>query len=311
MKTITMSFVFILYTTFSFAQEKPALPIIDMHLHAHLPDVPAGIPAPCDPQPCTGSSSATSSSQESLQLTLEQMDRYHIVKGYLSGTDLKILSAWQAEAPGRFIASSFIWEPGSPTIDLLKQELKAGRLAGVGEIATQYAGIAPNDPALEPYFELAEEMDVPVHIHTLGIGAHLPGFRSAAGKPLLLEDVFVKHPDLRLFVENAGYPYFDEMIAIMYQYPQLYADLSTITWIIPREAFHDYLKALVRAGLGKRLLFGSDQMRWPEMIGKAVEGITSADFLTEEQKRDIFYNNAARFLRLSDEQIAEHHGDAK
>jgi inhibitor of KinA sporulation pathway (predicted exonuclease) len=30
--------------------------------------------------------------------------------------------------------------------------------------------------------------------------------------------------------------------------------------------------------------------------------------LTEEQKRDIFYNNAARFLRLSDADIAKHHG---
>jgi predicted TIM-barrel fold metal-dependent hydrolase len=29
--------------------------------------------------------------------------------------------------------------------------------------------------------------------------------------------------------------------------------------------------------------------------------------LTEEQKRDIFYNNAARFLRLSDADIAKHH----
>jgi len=30
----------------------------------------------------------------------------------------------------------------------------------------------------------------------------------------------------------------------------------------------------------------------------AVEAIESADFLTGEQKRDILYNNAARFLRL-------------
>jgi hypothetical protein len=31
-------------------------------------------------------------------------------------------------------------------------------------------------------------------------------------------------------------------------------------------------------------------------------------FLSEEQKRDIFCNNAARFLRLSEEEIARHHG---
>jgi predicted TIM-barrel fold metal-dependent hydrolase len=170
----------------------------------------------------------------------------------------------------------------------------------MGEIGTQLNGIPPNDPSLEPYFKLAEELELPVLIHTLGIGPYLPHFSSAAGSPLLLENVLVNHPKLRLFVENAGYPYQDEMIAMMYQYPQLYADVSTITWVIPRTAFYDYLKAFVRAGLGKRLMFGSDQMVWPEKIGAAVEAIDQAPFLTEEQKRDIFYNNAVRFLRLEE-----------
>ena len=39
----------------------------------------------------------------------------------------------------------------------------------------------------------------------------------------------------------------------------------------------------------------------PETIGMAVEGIISATFLTEEQKRDILYNNAVRFFRLGNE----------
>jgi len=44
-----------------------------------------------------------------------------------------------------------------------------------------------------------------------------------------------------------------------------------------------------------RLMFGSDQMAWPETIGKAVEAIESADSLSREQKCDIFFNNAVRF----------------
>ena len=64
----------------------------------------------------------------------------------------------------------------------------------------------------------------------------------------------------------------------------------------------------MEAGLGKRLMFGSDQMWWPETIDLAIDAIESAPFLTEEHRRDIFYNNAARFLRLSDEQVAAHHG---
>ena len=112
--------------------------------------------------------------------------------------------------------------------------------------------------------------------------------------------MLVRHPKLRLFVENAGYPFRDEMIAMMYQYPELYVDVSTITWVIPRAAFYEYLEALVRAGLGKRLMFGSDQMRWPKKIGEGIAAIEKAPFLTEEQKRDILFNNAAHFLRLDE-----------
>ena len=61
-------------------------------------------------------------------------------------------------------------------------------------------------------------------------------------------------------------------------------------------------------GLSKRIMFGSDQMMWPETIGVAIETIETAEFLTNEEKRDIFYYNAARFLRLSEEEIARHHG---
>ena len=72
--------------------------------------------------------------------------------------------------------------------------------------------------------------------------------------------------------------------------------------------FHTYLKRLVEAGFGKRIMWGSDAMIWPDVIPVAIEAVESADFLDEDQKRDIFYNNAARFLRLSEEEIARHHG---
>jgi predicted TIM-barrel fold metal-dependent hydrolase len=276
------------------------LPVIDMHMHAHhIPlDLPAGAPPPCLPRPCQSEGAATATAQESLQKTLQAMERYNIVLGFLSSADLDIVQDWVAAAPGRFIPSPFIEAPGEHSPEMLRQEYKAGRLAGMGEIGSQLLGMAPNDPALAPYFALAEEFDVPVLIHTEGIGPPVPGFRTGAGSPLLLEDVLVRHRNLRIFVENSGYPFLDNMIAMMYQYPHLYGDLSTITWVIPRPAFHRYLESLVRAGLGKRLMFGSDQMRWPEKIGEAIKAIEEADYLTEGQKRDILYNNAARFLRL-------------
>jgi uncharacterized protein len=282
------------------AEQRP--PVIDMHMHADLPPngPSGGEPGLCRPEPCRGAGQATANHEETLRTTLEMMDRYNIVKGFVSGVDLDIVQQWVAAGRGRFIASPFIVEVGRPDPETLRREYAAGRLNGMGEIATQLSGTAPNDPGLAPYFALAEEFDLPVLIHTAGVGPYLPGFRSAAGTPLLLEEVLVRHPGLRIYVENAGYPFLNEMIAMMYQYPQLYVDVSTITWIIPRAEFYHFLEALVRAGLGKRILFGSDQMRWPEMIGSAIEAIEQAPFMTENQKRDILYHNAVRFLRLDE-----------
>jgi uncharacterized protein len=52
-------------------------------------------------------------------------------------------------------------------------------------------------------------------------------------------------------------------------------------------------------------------MIWPDAMELAIQSIESADFLTGEQKRDIFFNNAASFLRLSQQQKAAMHGRKK
>jgi len=45
-------------------------------------------------------------------------------------------------------------------------------------------------------------------------------------------------------------------------------------------------------------------MIWPRAIEVAIDTLEQAPFLTAEQKRDIFFNNAARFLRLGPQEIA-------
>ena len=71
--------------------------------------------------------------------------------------------------------------------------------------------------------------------------------------------------------------------------------------------FYRFLRELVEAGYGDRIMFGSDQMIWPGIIEPSIRAIEESDFLTKAQRRDIFYNNAARFLRLTAEEIARHH----
>ena len=103
-------------------------------------------------------------------------------------------------------------------------------------------------------------------------------------------------------------PMADELLMLLNAHPQVYVDISADNWGVPRAEFHGLLKRIVDAGYGKCAMFGSDKMVWPKAIDMAIASITEADFLTEEQKRDILYNNAARFLRLIPEQVAAHHG---
>ena len=220
MKNLLTILVIILMGLTAYSQDdlevRELPPIIDMHMHTGLPhEIPAGTPALCRPEPCKGDGQATVNPTELMEKTLEAMDRYNIIKGFLSGVDWSVVQEWAKAAPGRFIASPFILKAGSSELERLRPEYTSGRFRGMGEIGTQLNGIPPNDSSLEPYFKLAEELDLPVLIHTLGIGPYMPHFRSAAGSPLLLEDVLVSHPKLRLFVENAGYPYRDEIIAMM------------------------------------------------------------------------------------------------
>lgn len=105
---------------------------------------------------------------------------------------------------------------------------------------------------------------------------------------------------------HAGYPFLDDLLTLMFTHPQDYVEVSMLNNVEPRAEFYRFLRAVVDHGYGNRVMFGSDQMVWPGLIEPAIRSIEQASFLTAKQKRDIFYNNAARFLRLSKEERAEH-----
>ena len=279
------------------AAQPYAGPIIDMHLHV-------GPAAPGAPNPVTGEPTTAGTDAERERLTLERMRRHGIVLGLVSGPDAYMAS--MRRAGGDAIRAGAFMDDGRtrlPPPGVLREAFASGELSVLGEIGAQYHGLDAGAEWFEPYLALAEEFDLPVGIHT-GLGPPrtpygcCPDFSVELGNPKLLEPMLKRHPKLRVWLMHAGWPWLQETKALMYVYPQLHADISVINWIIPRQEFHDYLQALMTAGLGDRLMFGSDQMVWPEAITLAVEGTDSAPFLTPAQKRAIFHDNAARFLRL-------------
>jgi predicted TIM-barrel fold metal-dependent hydrolase len=192
---------------------------------------------------------------------------------------------------------------GKPSVAELRSLAQSGQLVAFAEISQQHEGIAANDPIMEPYYALAEELDVPIGIH-MGPGPpgaayfFAPDYRIRHSSLLLLEDVLARHPKLRLWAMHAGWPFADDAVAALYAHPQLYVDTGVIDYAFPRRQFYDYLQRLIDAGFEKRIMFGSDEMVWPDALNAAIDSVENAPSLSKEQKRDILYNNAARFLRL-------------
>ncbi len=288
------------------AQDRPSQPppIIDVHFHAESQDPRFGTTFI---NPLTGRQ-LTASADEAAHMAacLALMQQLNIVRAVVSGgTQHEAVLRWRARVPEKVLVGYAFDDPEKADLDFLRREHAAGRLHVLGEVGAQYAGIAPNDPRMEPIYRLAEELDVPIalHMHPGPPGAPYAPFglaqmRASNGRPLLLEEVLVRHPRLRIYIMHAGWPFLDELIALLYAHPHVYVDIGVINWTQPRQEFHSYLRRLVEAGYGQRILFGSDQMVWPEALPLAVDGVESAEFLTPEQKRDIFCRNAARFLRL-------------
>ncbi len=304
-------------------------PIIDMHLHAlHANDLgppPVFICAPNplwptrDPKtpgeeygatftktpPCASPLRSPVTDEELMRETIEIMKARNIIGLASSSSDsLDLLDKWKQEGGDRILlAIPFDPMSGNPTVDQLRHLIKTKRIDAFAEVSTQYSGVAPNDPRMETYYALAEELDVPIGIH-MGPGPPgapyylSPNYRMRYSSLLLLEDVLVRHPKLRIWAMHAGWPLADDTIAALYAHPQLYVDVGVICYAFPRKQFYSFLQRLVDAGFERRIMFGSDEMVWPDALSAGIDSIENDPLLTPEQKRDILYNNAARFLRL-------------
>lgn len=316
------------------ANSQERLPIIDVHMHA-LPADDQGPPpvAMCTPFPVPVWDPALSYGEvfmgilknppcddpvwspltdAELRFKTVAVMKERNVFGVLSGTP-ELVAQWREAAPGRFIPGlGFQLGPNALSPDALERLHLDGRLDVLAEVTNQYLGIAPDDERMEPYWELAEKLDIPVGIHlgngppgVIYLGAD--GYRARLHSALTMEEVLVRHPRLRVYIMHAGYPMLDDLLTVMYAHPQVYVGIGVIVYSQPRPAFYRFLQSIVEAGFGKRVLFGSDHMVWPETIERSIRVIEEAPFLNEEQKRDILYNNAVRFLRLDDLEIARHH----
>lgn len=230
--------------------------------------------------------------------TIAALKRVNAI-GVLSGTPEKV-RLWQEAAPDMFIAGrGFSIGRDAASAEDIRTEYEAGGFEVLAEVTNQYRGVLADDPRFDAYWAAAEELDFPVGLH-LGVGppgAPLLYPEFLVQGPRQIEPILKRHPKLRIYLMHAGYPFTDELKAMLYLFPQLYLDTGVLQIATTRADYYAFLEELVRAGFIDRIMFGSDQMSWPGLIEEGVDAINDAPFLTYEQKKAILHDNAARFLR--------------
>jgi hypothetical protein len=275
-------------------------PVIDMHVHAWPSGEDGG---PQQPK-----------NQAAMQKMLKSLTDNNIVLAATSGPQ-EFLQAWSdtgsdrlmqgpifpciaGKNPTWFQYQCFDGGEDFPKLDWLEEKYTSGEYQIMGELYNQYAGIPFNDPRMDPYYALAERLGIPVAFHThsappLTAANCCPKFRISNGNPLLLEDVLVKYPKLKVQIMHANPLVYPEVIDLLVQYPKVYVDISPWQMAYTRKKFHMLLQTYQDAGLVGRIMFGSDGHDYE----KAFAAYESAEFLSARQLEGIFCKNAQRFLR--------------
>ena len=100
--------------------------------------------------------------------------RYNVVRAVAGGRSSTV--AWRAADPKRIIGGTMMPLPDveRPAQGIPRRAARRHGRAGFGHIAD-----APDDPQMEPYWALAEELDIPVGLHT---GLAPPGLPTRAAR---------------------------------------------------------------------------------------------------------------------------------
>ncbi len=155
---------------------------------------------------------------------------------------------------------------------------------------------AVNDRRFYPLFELIDSLEAPVMIDvgTTGMGAGMPGGMGAKirhAHPSAIDELAADFPNLTIIAAHPGWPWVDEMTAVVLHKGNVYWELSG--WA--PKYFPAQLKVDIRSRLKDKVMFGSDYPSLPnERIFREWDELGYAD----DVKERIFHGYAERALGL-------------
>jgi predicted TIM-barrel fold metal-dependent hydrolase len=237
-----------------------------------------------------------------------EVEKYDLgAVNFLTGSNNVELARVIKRYPGKFFGFAH-HDPTSP--DVLEQFQY-----GIEELGLSgYKMFGPRmnmdwtDPHLKPLWTYMAEKRLPLLIHFGPLGRAGGVVYHKHMNPLTIFPIASAYPDIPIVVPHFGCGYMRELLQLCWSCPNVYVDTSgSNQWMRwepgPMDLDMAFRKFYETVG-PKRILFGTDSMWFPRgfVYRYLQDQMRSVRYLNahEQDIDDIFHNNAARLLKLTD-----------
>jgi hypothetical protein len=176
-----------------------------------------------------------------------------------------------------------------PVDDELQRQLDLGAVAL--KVHPVHAGMAVNDRAFYPAYELCQSIGMPVVVHC-GTST-FPGAQNRFGDPVLLDEVLRDFPRIDWVLAHGGRGWwYDAAAFLALSNERVWIELSGL----PPSRLQDYYARHSWRRLTRRMIFATD---WPGIPGIAANARAVSALLPDDETRDlVLAGNALRVYRL-------------
>ena len=163
------------------------------------------------------------------------------------------VAAYVARDPARLIGFGAVDPSSGSAVDELERMKSDLGLVGC-KLGPIYQNVDPLGPDFLRVCEALERLELPMLIHQGTTFARAGSLLQA--RPILLDEIALRYPKLKIVIAHLGHPWFDEAIAVVRRHPHVYADISAL--VSRRWLLYQALVSAIEYRVEHKLLFGTD-----------------------------------------------------
>lgn len=139
--------------------------------------------------------------------------------------DDEVTAAAVAKYPKKFVGFAALDPRRADAMELLEHAIQDLGLNGV-KFGPIYNAVSLLDPRMEPFYRFCVKNNLPLTMHmgtTYARNAPLDH-----GRPIHVEEIALRHPDLKLIMAHMGHPWYEECIAVARKQPNVCCEVSAL-----------------------------------------------------------------------------------